>query len=166
MKTLVYNLNNEFFEEHFLKKTIKELLTTLTPKEATVLTLRFGLDDNRPLTLKKIGKKLNLSSERIRQIEAKALRKLRHPQRARKIKSFLYEERFITKTVIKLTEEGKIWVKEMEKYDPNFHYYEKDGSLFYKNKHTYTCNNIVYVEKSMPQHLWYTTEITETIYCE
>ena len=67
----------------------KEILKELTPREAKVLQLRYGLDNNRPHTLEEVGKEFNVTRERIRQIEAKALRKLRHPSRSRKLKDFL-----------------------------------------------------------------------------
>ena len=65
------------------------MLETLTPREASVLRLRFGLEDGRPRTLEEVGKEFNVTRERIRQIEAKALRKLRHPTRSKKLKDFL-----------------------------------------------------------------------------
>ena len=66
-----------------------EVLSTLTDREQKVLRLRFGLDDGRPRTLEEVGKQFNVTRERIRQIEAKALRKLRHPSRSRKLKDYL-----------------------------------------------------------------------------
>lgn len=69
-----------------LKEQLVEVLGTLTPREEKVLRLRFGLDDGRARTLEEVGKKFNVTRERIRQIEAKALRKLRHPSRSRKLK--------------------------------------------------------------------------------
>ena len=65
------------------------MLKTLTPREEKVLKLRFGLDDGNPKTLEEVGKEFNVTRERIRQIEAKALRKLRHPSRSKKLKDFL-----------------------------------------------------------------------------
>ena len=62
---------------------------TLTPREEKVLSLRFGLEDGHPRTLEEVGKEFNVTRERIRQIEAKALRKLRHPSRSKKLKDFL-----------------------------------------------------------------------------
>ncbi len=70
----------------FLKEKINEVLQTLTPREAKVLSLRFGLVDGRPHTLEEVGKEFNVTRERIRQIEAKALRKLRHPGRSKHLK--------------------------------------------------------------------------------
>ena len=61
-----------------------------TEREQRVIKLRFGWDDGRPRTLEEVGKEFNVTRERIRQIEAKALRKLRHPNRSRKLKDFLY----------------------------------------------------------------------------
>ena len=72
-----------------LKEQLAEVLKTLTPREEKVLKLRFGLDDGNPKTLEEVGKDFNVTRERIRQIEAKALRKLRHPIRSKKLKDFL-----------------------------------------------------------------------------
>ena len=72
-----------------LKEQLVEVLGTLTEREQMVLRLRFGLDDGRARTLEEVGKEFNVTRERIRQIEAKALRKLRHPSRSRKLKDFL-----------------------------------------------------------------------------
>ncbi len=72
-----------------LKEQLEEVLKTLTPREAKVLRLRFGLDDGRPRTLEEVGKEFDVTRERIRQIEAKALRKLRHPSRSKKLKDYL-----------------------------------------------------------------------------
>ena len=72
-----------------LKEQLNEVLSTLTEREQKVLRLRFGLDDGRARTLEEVGKEFNVTRERIRQIEAKALRKLRHPSRSRKLKDYL-----------------------------------------------------------------------------
>ena len=72
-----------------LREHLDEVLHTLTPREMQVLKLRFGFDDGRTRTLEEVGKEFNITRERIRQIEAKALRKLRHPSRARKLKDYL-----------------------------------------------------------------------------
>lgn len=72
-----------------LKEQLTEVLKTLTPREGKVLRLRFGLDDGRQRTLEEVGKEFDVTRERIRQIEAKALRKLRHPSRSKKLKDFL-----------------------------------------------------------------------------
>ncbi|PWL85698.1 MAG: RNA polymerase sigma factor RpoD [Clostridia bacterium] len=72
-----------------LKEQLMEVLDTLTPREEKVLRLRFGLDDGKARTLEEIGREFNVTRERIRQIEAKALRKLRHPSRSKKLKDFL-----------------------------------------------------------------------------
>lgn len=72
-----------------LKEQLSEVLYTLTPREEKVLKMRFGLKDGRPRTLEEVGREFNVTRERIRQIEAKALRKLRHPSRSKKLKDFL-----------------------------------------------------------------------------
>ncbi|MGN0807467.1 MAG: RNA polymerase sigma factor RpoD [Candidatus Coproplasma sp.] len=72
-----------------LKETLIGVLSTLTPREEKVLRLRYGVDDGRPRTLEEVGKEFNVTRERIRQIEAKALRKLRHPSRSKHLKDFL-----------------------------------------------------------------------------
>ncbi len=74
-----------------LREQLIEVLDTLTPREQKVLRLRFGLDDGRARTLEEVGKEFDVTRERIRQIEAKALRKLRHPSRSKKLKDFLEE---------------------------------------------------------------------------
>ena len=79
----------EYTENEILKEEIKEVLQTLQPREQEVLELRFGLVDGTCHTLEDVGKRFNVTRERIRQIEAKALRKLRHPSRAKKLKDFL-----------------------------------------------------------------------------
>ena len=72
-----------------LKEQLEEVMNTLTPREAKVLKLRFGLEDGKARTLEEVGKEFQVTRERIRQIEAKALRKLRHPSRSKKLKDFL-----------------------------------------------------------------------------
>ena len=72
-----------------LREQLSDVLSTLTPREEKVLRLRFGLEDGRSRTLEEVGKEFNVTRERIRQIEAKALRKLRHPSRSKKLKDFL-----------------------------------------------------------------------------
>ncbi|MBQ7689486.1 MAG: RNA polymerase sigma factor RpoD [Clostridia bacterium] len=72
-----------------LKEEIAAALSTLTPREAKVLALRFGLEDGHPRTLEEVGKEFNVTRERIRQIEAKALRKLRHPNRSKRLRDFV-----------------------------------------------------------------------------
>jgi len=76
-----------------LKEQLIEVLGTLTDREQRVLKLRFGLDDGKARTLEEVGKEFKVTRERIRQIEAKALRKLRHPSRSRKLKDFLDEDK-------------------------------------------------------------------------
>jgi RNA polymerase primary sigma factor len=75
--------------ESMLKEKIDEVLGTLTPREARILRLRFGLDTGEPYTLEEVGEKFGLTRERIRQIEGRALRRLRHPRRARQLKEYL-----------------------------------------------------------------------------
>ena len=72
-----------------MREQLSEVLKTLTPREARVLSLRYGLEDGNPKTLEEVGKEFNVTRERIRQIEAKALRKLRHPSRSKKLRDFL-----------------------------------------------------------------------------
>ena len=72
-----------------LKEQLMDVLSTLTPREEKVLKLRFGIEDGRTRPLEEVGKEFNVTRERIRQIEAKALRKLRHPSRSKKLKDFL-----------------------------------------------------------------------------
>ena len=72
-----------------LREQLDEVMSTLTPREAKVLRLRFGLDDGKARTLEEVGKEFQVTRERIRQIEAKALRKLRHPSRSKKLKEYM-----------------------------------------------------------------------------
>ena len=72
-----------------LKEQLSEVLNTLTEREQKVLRLRFGMNDGRARTLEEVGKEFDVTRERIRQIEAKALRKLRHPSRSRKLRDYL-----------------------------------------------------------------------------
>ena len=72
-----------------MKEQLMDVLDTLTPREEKVLRLRFGLDDGHQRTLEEVGKEFNVTRERIRQIEAKALRKLRHPSRSKKLRDYL-----------------------------------------------------------------------------
>ncbi len=81
----------EYATNEILKEEIKSVLSTLQPRERQVLELRFGLIDGTSYTLEEVGKRFNVTRERIRQIEAKALRKLRHPSRAKKLKDFMTE---------------------------------------------------------------------------
>ena len=80
----------EATNQTLLHEQLDEVVSTLTEREQRVIKLRFGWDDGRPRTLEEVGKEFNVTRERIRQIEAKALRKLRHPNRSRKLKDFLY----------------------------------------------------------------------------
>ena len=75
--------------KQLLKEKIGEVLSGLTPREQRVLCFRFGLEDGRNRTLEEVGKEFNVTRERIRQIEAKAIRKLRHPSRSRKLRDYL-----------------------------------------------------------------------------
>ncbi len=81
----------EYATNEILKEEIKSVLATLQPREQQVLELRFGLIDGTSYTLEEVGKRFNVTRERIRQIEAKALRKLRHPSRAKKLKDFMID---------------------------------------------------------------------------
>ena len=72
-----------------MKEQLEEVMNTLTPREAKVLKLRFGLEDGRTRTLEEVGKEFKVTRERIRQIEAKALRKLRHPSRSKKLRDYM-----------------------------------------------------------------------------
>jgi len=75
--------------QQMLRERVNEVLSTLSPREARILRLRFGLDNDRPYTLEEVGQKFGLTRERIRQIEGKALRRLRHPRRARMLREYL-----------------------------------------------------------------------------
>jgi RNA polymerase primary sigma factor len=72
-----------------LSEKVEEVLESLPPREARILKLRFGLENGRTYTLEEVGQKFGLTRERIRQIESKALRRLRHPRRARQLKEYL-----------------------------------------------------------------------------
>jgi RNA polymerase primary sigma factor len=72
-----------------LKEQLEEVMGTLTPREAKVLKLRFGLEDGKARTLEEVGREFQVTRERIRQIEAKALRKLRHPSRSKRLKDYM-----------------------------------------------------------------------------
>ena len=72
-----------------LKEQLIEILDTLTPREEMVIRLRYGIDDGHPRTLEEVGKEFGVTRERIRQIEAKALRKLRHPSRSKKLREYV-----------------------------------------------------------------------------
>jgi RNA polymerase primary sigma factor len=74
--------------EDMLREKVDEVLNTLSPREARILRLRFGLNHDRPYTLEEVGQKFGLTRERIRQIEGKALRRLRHPRRARQLREY------------------------------------------------------------------------------
>lgn len=82
-----YSIENEIMQKA-LASALNEVLTTIKPREEIILRLRFGIDDGRPRTLEEIGQELHVTRERIRQIEEKALRKLRHPTRSKKLKDF------------------------------------------------------------------------------
>jgi RNA polymerase primary sigma factor len=80
---------SDYGMDYSLKKTVREVLDTLSPREAKVLCMRFGIDTLTDHTLEEVGKQFDVTRERIRQIEAKAIRKLRQPNRAERLKSFL-----------------------------------------------------------------------------
>ena len=92
--TIVANDGNpeEEMVRHSIRSTVDRVLETLGPREADVLRLRFGLDDRGDHTLEEVGQMYGLTRERIRQIEAKALRKLRHPSRSEQLRSFLMDD--------------------------------------------------------------------------
>jgi RNA polymerase primary sigma factor len=79
----------EAASHQLLKEQVQEVVGSLTPREQKVLVLRFGLEDGRSRTLEEVGREFNVTRERIRQIEAKALRKLRHPSLSKKLKDYL-----------------------------------------------------------------------------
>ena len=79
----------EAASHQLLKEQVRDVLSSLTPREQKVLVLRFGLEDGRSRTLEEVGREFSVTRERIRQIEAKALRKLRHPSRSKKLKDYL-----------------------------------------------------------------------------
>ena len=79
----------EFATNEMLKDEISQVLETLTEREEKVIRLRFGLEDGKPRTLEEVGQMFGVTRERIRQIEAKALRKLRHPSRSRKLRDYM-----------------------------------------------------------------------------
>ena len=86
---LLRSLPAEAAAQTLLKEQLDEVLDTLTEREQKVLRLRFGMNDGRARTLEEVGKEFDVTRERIRQIEAKALRKLRHPSRSRKLRDYL-----------------------------------------------------------------------------
>ena len=79
----------EYATNEMLKDEISQVLETLTEREEKVIRLRFGLEDGKPRTLEEVGQMFGVTRERIRQIEAKALRKLRHPSRSRKLRDYM-----------------------------------------------------------------------------
>jgi len=79
----------EAASHQLLKEQVMDVLASITPRESRVLELRFGLEDGRSRTLEEVGREFHVTRERIRQIEAKALRKLRHPSRSKKLKGYL-----------------------------------------------------------------------------
>ena len=84
-----YYLKETMFKIMYLKEQLLEIMDTLSPREKKVLKMRFGIDNGRPRTLEEVGKEFDVTRERIRQIEAKALRKLRHPSRSKRLKDYL-----------------------------------------------------------------------------
>lgn len=85
---IMYRFRQRQLHRH-LKEQLDEVLDTLTEREQKVLRLRFGMNDGRARTLEEVGREFDVTRERIRQIEAKALRKLRHPSRSRKLRDYL-----------------------------------------------------------------------------
>ena len=79
----------EVATQNLLRDQLLAVIETLTPREQKVIRLRYGLDDSHPRTLEEVGREFNVTRERIRQIEAKALRKLRHPSRSKKLKDYM-----------------------------------------------------------------------------
>ena len=79
----------DFTTKQLLREALEEILHELSPREEKVIRLRYGLDDNRPRTLEEVGKEFNVTRERIRQIEAKALRKLRQRSRSGKLRDYI-----------------------------------------------------------------------------
>lgn len=79
---------DDLLDQNELKRILRDVLDTLKPKERDILILRFGLDDGKTRTLEEIGQQYGVTRERIRQIEEKAIRRLRHPSRAKKLKDF------------------------------------------------------------------------------
>ena len=79
----------EVAAQNLLREQLLSVIDTLTPREQKVIRLRYGLDDSHPRTLEEVGKEFNVTRERIRQIEAKALRKLRHPSRSKKLRDYM-----------------------------------------------------------------------------
>ena len=88
---LVVSVAKRYAGRELLRRELANVLKSLTPREERVLTLRFGLEDGQARTLEELGKEFNVTRERIRQIEAKALRKLRHPSRAKRLRDYLEE---------------------------------------------------------------------------
>ena len=76
-------------QENLLREKVEQVLSTLSPREARILRLRYGLDNGRAYTLQEVGRKFGLTRERIRQIEGKALRRLRHPRRSRQLRDYM-----------------------------------------------------------------------------
>jgi RNA polymerase primary sigma factor len=83
-----YKTPTESAEHDILRAQLLSVIETLTPREQKVIRLRHGLDDNHPRTLEEVGREFNVTRERIRQIEAKAIKKLRHPNRSKKLQDF------------------------------------------------------------------------------
>ena len=87
-----FNNPETLLEEDDLKRTVQDVLDSLTPREAKVLKMRFGIGIDKDYSLEEVGSQFDVTRERIRQIEAKALRKMRHPSRSDKLKTFLEED--------------------------------------------------------------------------
>lgn len=134
---LINDDQNDSAERFVYNKKLKEqvlaVLDTLTPREEKVLRLRYGIDDGKPKTLEEVGQHFNNTRERIRQIEAKALRKLRHPSRSKRLKDYLYESYDDAQIDLTAVSELNLWIN--EHYERRFPLRLKDEPE-YKNDTT------------------------------
>ena len=138
---LINDDQNDSAERFVYNKKLKEqvlaVLDTLTPREEKVLRLRYGIDDGKPKTLEEVGQHFNNTRERIRQIEAKALRKLRHPSRSKRLKDYLYESYDDAQIDLTAVSELNLWINE---------HYERRYPLRLKEEKEYKNTSII-VEK-------------------